>query len=100
MSQFAPTPLHGAAYSVAIAWIGGVNAIADCDTQDKYQGHRAALDELVAWSLSQAPEFIEAYRYGIDRVDADLRGRLAIHVNSRAVSAALDSLPRPPRAQP
>jgi hypothetical protein len=96
-NPFAPTPMHGAAYAVALETIGGINAVADCDTQQKYRAVRMLLDELEAWCLGESPEVVEAYQWGINKVDADLQGRLSVYVNSRAVAAALDTLPRPPR---
>jgi hypothetical protein len=95
MSQFAPTPTHGAAYAVAIETVGGTMLIGQCNTQEKYREFRAKLDALRAWSLGQ-PSYIEqAYRWGIDKVDADLKGRLAVYDNARAVASALEKLPRP-----
>lgn len=95
MADFAPTPLHGAAYAVAIDAVGGMNAIGDCATDERYQALRAKLDELRAWVATQPADVRAAYVYGIERVDADAKGRLAIFENSRKVGAALLTIPRP-----
>ena len=95
MADFAPSPLHGAAYAVAIDTVGGIHAIGGCSTEEEFQALRAKLDELRAWSRTQGLDVRAAYTYGIDRVEADARARLEIHENSRRVTAALMTIPRP-----
>lgn len=93
--QFAPTPMHGAAYAVAIETVGGAHVIGACDTTERYQELRGKLDALQAWAKSQAPAVRKAYDWGIEKVDKDLQARLKIHENSRQVREALSKLPRP-----
>ena len=97
-SGFAPTPQHGAAYAVAIEAVGGAQAISACSTREQYEILRRDLDELYVWSgaLEEKSARI-AYAWGIEKVDKDLKGRLAVHENSRLVRQALAVLPRPPR---
>lgn len=95
MSDFAPTPLHGAAYAVAIDTVGGMHVIGDCSTTERYLELKAKLDELRAWAATQPKDVRAAYVYGIERVDADATARLAVHENSRKVGAALLTIPRP-----
>lgn len=95
MSQFAPTPMHGAAYAIAIDAVGGIYAIGGCDTQEKLAVHRARLEGIREWAKTQEPTVRRAYVWGTDKVEADLRARLEVHENSRAVTVALQSMPRP-----
>lgn len=95
-NKFAPTPLHGAAYAVAIQAVGGINEISSCGSRSHYHEMRAKLDALLAFARStNDPKVLDAYDYGIAKVDADLLGRLEILENSRAVQDALTTLPKP-----
>jgi len=95
---FAPTAQHGAAYAVAIETVGGAQAIGACSTQEQYAVLRGKLDQLYAWSETLEERSAQrAYAWGIEKVDKDLKGRLAVHENSRLVRQALAVLPRPPR---
>lgn len=95
MSQFAPTPMHGAAYAIAIDAVGGIYVIGGCDTQEKFAESRAKLDSIRNWAKTQDATVRRAYVWGTDKVEADLRARLEVHENSRAVTVALQSMPRP-----
>jgi len=95
VTDFAPTPLHGAAYSVAIETVGGTNVIGGCSTPEFYNELMGKLRALDLWAQTQPPDVRKAYRYGIDKVSADLKARLDIFENSRKVRAALASIPRP-----
>lgn len=94
-SKFAPTPTHGAAYAVVIEKVGGAIAIGDCSTQTRYSELRSQLDRIMEWANGQSVLVKNAYRYGVTRVDADLRSRLEVHENSRRVLAARADLPKP-----
>lgn len=95
-SKFAPTPLHGAAYAVVIRSVGGINAIGACGDRATYAQMREKLDSIIAFArtLNNA-EAMDAYEYGVAKVDADLQGRLEIMENNRRVTAALAALPQP-----
>ena len=95
MADFAPTPLHGAAYAVVIQNIGGINAIGNCSSPELYQAIREKLDALRAWAATQPKPVRDAYVYGIQKVDADAQGRLKIYTHSREVTAALLTIPTP-----
>jgi hypothetical protein len=88
--------MHGAAYAVAIETVGGSNAIASCSEYTTYMKLKAKLISLDTWAMNQPSiDVRKAYRWGIDRVDADMKGRLEIYENSRSVRDALATLPRP-----
>jgi len=94
--KFAPTPLHGAAYAVAIREVGGIGEIAACDSPGRYAQVREKLDALLVFARGQdSPSVLAAYEYGVAKVDADLLGRMEIIENSRKVNAALATLPQP-----
>lgn len=95
MADFAPSPLHGAAYAVAIETVGGIEAIGGCANHEHYQAIREKLDGLRAWAATQTKDVRAAYVYGIEKVDADALARLKIHQNSNAVMAAMITIPRP-----
>lgn len=96
MPDFAPSPMHGAAYAVAIEAVGGNSGVAGCNTPERYAEARGKLDALNVWAATQALDVRSAYRYGIDKVDGDLRARLEIFKNSIRVNDALATIPRPP----
>jgi len=95
MTDFAPTPVHGAAYAVVIQMVGGIETIGSCSDHERYAAIRSVLDSIRAWAASQPKDVRAAYVYGIEKVDADALGRLKIHDNNRQVTAALLSIPRP-----
>lgn len=95
-SKFAPTPMHGAAYAIAIKVVGGIDAIGSCASRSRYDELRAKLDALLAFARStNDPKVFDAYDYGVAKVDADLKGRIEILENSRMVAGALANLPKP-----
>jgi len=99
LSQIAPSPRHGAAYEVALDAIGGPLEVGNCLSNGAYRDYRAKLDALLAWSEQQPDtEVVMVYRWGVERVDADLRARLALYENARAVAEARASLPMPTKA--
>jgi hypothetical protein len=87
--------MHGAAYAIAIQTVGGSHEIGNCSTREKYNEHRAKLDAILEWAKSQPTLVRKAYTWGVEMVDKDLTTRLAIHENSRAVGAALATIPKP-----
>lgn len=94
--KFAPTPLHGAAYGVAIAAVGGLHEIGSCGSTARYAELRAKLDALIVFAKETGvAAILDAYEYGVARVDADLRSRLAIIQNSERVRDALANIPKP-----
>jgi hypothetical protein len=95
MSQFAPTPLHGAAYAVAIEAVGGISAIGDCDTSEKFAALCAKLDAIREWAALEPENVRKAYRWAAEKVQTDARARLEVHENSRSVRDALATIPRP-----
>lgn len=95
-NRFAPTPMHGAAYAVAIETVGGLDAIGSCDSEARYANLRGKLDALIYFARdTKDPALLDAYAYGVAKVDADIRSRMQVIQNSRAVKAALETLPRP-----
>lgn len=95
-SKFAPTPMHGAAYATAIKAIGGIDAIGSCGTVERYNELQQKLAGLLVFArTTNRPDVVDAYEYGVAKVNADLRGRLEIIQNSEKVTAALADLPKP-----
>lgn len=95
-SKFAPTPMHGAAYAVAIKAVGGMHEIGACGTVERYNELQQKLAGLLAFARTlNRPDVVDAYEYGVAKVNKDLRSRLEIIQNSAKVTAALEKLPKP-----
>ena len=94
MSEFAPTPLHGAAYKVLLERCD----IANCSNAAAHAKIRETLEEIRKWSLDQEKPIFDAYAWAITRITADADARLAVCNNSVRVFAAYDLIPKPPAA--
>lgn len=90
--NFAPSPLHGAAYRTMLERCDLMN----CSTLEQYNAITATLVATRLWAMSQEKPVHDAYAWATIQVANAAKARLAVHDNSRKVLAAYEDIPKPP----
>jgi hypothetical protein len=90
-SQFAPTPVHGAAFR----WMFEQCNPGSCSTREGLIEIETKVSDALAWTKNQPDHVRDAYEWAAAQTLATARDRLEIFDNSRAVSVAYESLPKP-----
>ena len=91
-SNFAPTPLHGAAYRTMLERCDLMN----CSTAEHHAAITKTVRETLRWAATQDKKVHDAYIWATTQVANTAKSRLAVFENSRSVAAAYQDIPKPP----
>ncbi len=92
MSEFAPTPVHGAAYKALLERID----VGNCSTRAHFVALVEKLTAVLKWADGQPAEVQAAYKWAANNIKTGAEARLKLFENSARVLAAYDTIPKPP----
>ncbi len=91
-TDFAPTPVHGAAYKALLERID----VGNCSNREQFTAISEKLDAVLKWAEGQPAEIQTAYKWAAEKTKASAEGRLKLFENSARVISAYTSIPKPP----